>query len=63
MSIHKQFTVLRAQQKEDSILNGLEMDLNEIVVILYVVDILFYTVIAGNWEIGVNICKYCEKLI
>ena len=39
------------------------MALNEIVVMLYVVDKLYYTVIYNVWEIGKVICKYYDKQI
>ena len=40
----------------ESVLNGLEMALNRIVTILYVIDILYYTTLYDSWGIGRGIC-------
>ena len=42
---------------------GLEMALNEMYDVLYVIDILNYTVIDGNWGIGVLNCNNYDKQI
>ena len=39
------------------------MALNKVFDILYVVDILNYTIIKDYWGIGRSICKYCTKQI
>jgi hypothetical protein len=39
------------------------MALNEVFEILYILDILYYTVISDSWGIGIVICRYCGKLI
>jgi hypothetical protein len=45
-----------------SVLNGLEMALNGIVTMLYIVDILYYTEVDDGRGIGNMICKIRHKL-
>ena len=40
----------------ESVLNGLEMAFSDIVVMLYMIDILDYTVIDDSWGIGKPSC-------
>ena len=45
----------------ESVLNGLEMAFSGIVVMLYMIDILDYTVIDDSWGIGIRSCEYCDS--
>ena len=46
----------RYQQKEDRVLNGLEMALNKVLYILYNVDIQQHNNDNNNWILGEGIC-------
>ena len=45
----------------DRVLNRLEMALNGIVIVWYVIDILYYTIIGCSWGFGVGKSKKCDK--
>lgn len=51
----------RYLRKGDRVLNGLEMALNEMFEIVYVVDILNYILYFVYWEFGSGNCKNCDK--
>lgn len=40
----------------ESGLNGIEMALNRIAAVLYIADILYYTIVDGSWGIGKVYC-------
>ena len=58
MVIYERYTIflhfINAEyyKKGDSGTEGLGMALNEIVVLLYMIDILYYTIIVGSWGFG-----------
>ena len=45
----------------ESVLNRLEMAFNRIEAMLYIIDILYYTIFYNYWGIGVESCKYLTK--
>ena len=63
MAVLKPFTVMlcssngRYYRMRDRVLNRLEMALYGILIVVYVVGILYYTVIDDSWGIGVNIFR------
>jgi hypothetical protein len=58
-TVYKRFKVLLhfedAEYYRDvqRVLNRIEMALGKVVVMLYVIDILYYTIFDGNWGIGI----------
>ena len=46
------FDIAEYYRDIESCLNGLQMALNGIVAVLYVIDILCYTIIVGSWGFG-----------
>jgi hypothetical protein len=44
----------------DRVVNRLEMASRGILDMMYVADILYYTIIDGSWEIGIGNCKYFD---